>query len=95
MATKVTIETSELRSLTNEETIKDLKEFLEEKMKVKAELSGSELVLKNEKGAVSRAYVRVLLRKFLHQNELKDDFRVIAGKENSFIIKEKKAYEEE
>jgi hypothetical protein len=94
---KVIIEMSELRNRTDEETIKDLKKFLEEKTKAKVDVSGDEMVLDDEegKGAVSRSYVKVLLRKFLHQNELKDDFRVIAGKENSFIVKEKKVYEEE
>jgi len=94
---KVIIEMSELRNRTDEETIKDLKKFLEEKTKARVDVSGGEMVLDDEegKGAVSRSYVKVLLRKFLHQNELKDDFRVIAGKENSFIVKEKKVYEEE
>jgi len=39
--------------------------------------------------------LRALLRKFLHRKELKDHFRVIGGKENTLVIKEKKTAEEE
>jgi hypothetical protein len=35
------------------------------------------------------------LRKFLHQQGLKDYFRVIGGKENTLIVKEIKMTEEE
>jgi hypothetical protein len=37
----------------------------------------------------------VLLKKFLHRNELKDYFRVIGKEENTLMVKEKKAAEEE
>jgi hypothetical protein len=37
----------------------------------------------------------VLLRKFLHKEELKELFRVIGRKENTLIIKEIKIKEEE
>jgi len=39
--------------------------------------------------------LRVLLRKYLHRAKLKDYFRVISGKENALIIKERKIYEVE
>jgi len=48
----------------------------------------------DEKG-VPKQYLRVLLRKFLHRVELKDYFRVIGGKENTLIVKERKISEEE
>jgi hypothetical protein len=32
----------------------------------------------------------VLLKKYLHKAELKEDFRVIAGPENTLIVKERK-----
>ena len=59
-------------------------------------MSGSEIVLdhEDEEASFSRPHLRVLLRKFLHRAELKE-FRVIAGKENAFVIKERKlAFEE-
>jgi hypothetical protein len=52
-------------------------------------------VLKDEEATISRTYLRVLLRKFLHKKDLKDYFRVIGGKENTLILKGKKIPEEE
>jgi hypothetical protein len=37
----------------------------------------------------------VLLRKFLHKNELRDYFRVIGAEENTLMVKTKKIAEEE
>jgi hypothetical protein len=37
----------------------------------------------------------VLLRKFLHKQELKEYFRIIGGKENTLTVKEIKIAEEE
>jgi len=51
---------------------------------------------KSEKEAVlSRTHLRLLLRKFLHRSELKEYYRVIGGKDNALIVKEKKTGEEE
>lgn len=87
----VTIEISELRS-ENDKTVKDLAEFLKGRVNAKIGIAGSEITLnyENRKEASSRTYLRVLLRKFLHKAELKERFRVISGKENVFIIKERK-----
>jgi hypothetical protein len=49
----------------------------------------------SDKEGVSKPYLRVLLRKFLHKTELKDYFKVIGGKEDTLFVKEKKAAEEE
>jgi hypothetical protein len=92
--TDTRIDISELKS-EGGETIKELSEFLKEKTKVEVETTVSEIVVKAEEKAVSRAYLRVLLRKFLHKHELKDYFRVIRGKENTLMVKEKKITEEE
>jgi len=88
---EIVIETSELRG-EDDETIKDLIEFLEKRTNGEAKATGSQIVLsyKDEAKAPSRSHIRVLLRKFLHKEELKDIFRVISGKENVFIIKERK-----
>jgi len=75
--------------------IKELTTFLTEKTKADVEAGVDELVVKGEGANVSRTYLRVLLRKFIHKNELKDYFRVIAGKENTLIVKGKKTPEEE
>jgi hypothetical protein len=90
----IVIKISELRDMDNE-NVKDLAEFLEERAEAKVGITSDEITLnfKEGKKIPSRAYLRVLLRKFLHKAELKEDFRVISGKENVFIIKERKEIE--
>ncbi len=88
---KTPIEISELRKGANGDTVKELADFLGKKLiGVEVEMTGSEIILNyEEEKQFSRSYLRTLLRKFLHKAELKE-FRVIAGKENAFVIKEKK-----
>lgn len=92
----VVIKISELRDIDNE-TVEDLAEFLEERAETKVDVTSDEITLKFEEGKriPSRAYLRVLLRKFLHRAELKKELRVISGKENVFVIKERKRAREE
>jgi hypothetical protein len=87
----IVIKISELRD-KDEENVEDLAEFLEGRADATVDITSDELTLKYEEGkkGPSRSYLRVLLRKFLHKAELKEDFRVISGKENLFIIKERK-----
>ncbi len=90
----VTIQISELRG-KNAEKIDDLAEFLKNKVDAKIDVTSSEIILNYEevKERPAKTYLRVLLRKFLHKAELKEQFRVISGKENVLIIKEKKSVE--
>jgi len=85
----------ELRDKHGDE-VKKLTEFLEEKLKAKIDVADREMTLKpKEKGTVaSKDYLRVLLRKFLHKEDLKEEFRVIAGKENVLVIKKRKVVSE-
>jgi len=91
----VIIDVSELRSFDSEE-IKELEEFLKEKLKAELEVADREITVKPaKKGEMpSKDYLRVLLKKYLHKAELKKDFRVIAGKEDTLIIKGRKGAEE-
>jgi len=91
----VKIDIAELRDKYGGE-VKKLAEFLEEKLKMKTDVADREITLKpGEKGAVaSKDYLRVLLRKFLHKEDLKEEFRVIAGKENILVIKERRLVSE-
>ena len=91
----VTIQTSELRG-KNAEKMEDLTEFLKEKVDAKIDVASNEITINYEevKERPPKTYVRVLLRKFLHKAELKEQFRVISGKENVFIIKKRKSVEE-
>jgi hypothetical protein len=90
---KFVIDTHDLRSNSGNEAVEDLVAFLKEQLKTEVDASGDELAVDTEKH--SRPYIRTILRKFLHRTELKEDFRVIAGKEHSFIIKLRKVTEEE
>ncbi|MBS7615713.1 60S ribosomal protein L22 [Candidatus Bathyarchaeota archaeon] len=91
---KIKIDISELKS-EGDETIKELTDFLREKTGANVEKTADDVTVKSEEQGISKQYLRVLLRKFLHKTELKDYFRVIGGKENTLVIKEKKIPEEE
>ncbi len=88
---RVAINVSELRGI-EEESVGELAEFLENKTDAKIEVTSGEITLKYEEGrkTPSKAYLRVLLRKFLHRAQLKEDLRVISGGENTFIIRKRK-----
>jgi hypothetical protein len=92
--TETKIDISELKG-EGGDIVKDLTEFLKDKTKVEVDAGVNEVTVKSEEKAVSRLYLRALLRKFLHRKELKDYFRVIGGKENTLVVKEKKIAEEE
>jgi hypothetical protein len=92
--TEAKIDISELKS-EGSDVIKELTEFLKEKTKAEVDAGVNEITVKTEGKAISRLYLRALLRKFLHRKELKDYFRVIGGKENTLIVKKKKIAEEE
>jgi len=90
---KIVIDTHDLRSNSGNEAVEDLTTFLKEQLKTEIDASGDELIIDTEKH--SKPHIRTILRKFLHRTELKDDFRVIAGKEHSFVVKARKVTEEE
>ena len=87
----VSIKISELRS-AYEDNVDDLAEFLEDRTDALVNTTSDEIILEYKEGkrTPSRSYLRVLLRKFLHKAELKEEFRVISGKENVFIVKQRK-----
>jgi len=91
----VVIDVSELRSFDSEE-VKELEKFLKEKLKAEFDVADREITVKPvKKGETpSKDHLRVLLKKYLHKAELKGDFRVIAGKENTLIVKRRKAAKE-
>lgn len=92
--TKITVEVRELRDRGNGETVKDLLDFLKDKVGAGVKAAGDEIAVDDD-FTPSKAYLRVLIRKFLHQAELKESFRVVSGKGNVFTIKERKEMREE
>jgi len=93
---KLTVEVSELRD-RNDRKVRDLAKFLEGKVRAKVDVVGGQITVSYEEAERKppKTYLRVLLRKFLHKAELKEDFRVISGKENVYIIKKRARAEEE
>jgi hypothetical protein len=84
---------SELKS-EDSSLIKELAEFLKEKTKAEVETTTDAIIVKSEGENIPKKYLRVLLKKFLHKNELKEYFRII-GDEETLTVKKKKISEEE
>jgi hypothetical protein len=90
----IVIDVSDLRSYEGE-CVKDLASFLEKRLDGTVSVAKKEVTLAFEEGKeATRSCLRLLLRKFLHQADLKEELRVISGGENSFTIKERKVYSE-
>ncbi|HVP92661.1 MAG TPA: 60S ribosomal protein L22 [Acidobacteriota bacterium] len=87
------INISELKS-EDSSLIKELAEFLKEKTKAEVETTTDAIIVKSEDKNIPKKYLRVLLKKFLHKQELREYFRVI-GTEEALTVKEKKISEEE
>jgi primosomal protein N'' len=87
----IVIDISELRKLDSEE-VGELEKFLKEKLKADVKAADREITVTSAKKGetLKRDYLRVLLKKYLHKAELKEDFRVIAGPENTLMVKERK-----
>jgi hypothetical protein len=69
--------------------------FLKEKTGGDVHVDGSKMTVKTEALGVNKKYVKVLLNKFLHHKVLKDNYRVIAGEEDTLKINERKVDEED
>jgi len=91
---EIKVDISELKA-EGGDVIKELADFLKEKTGTEVETAGDEITVKNDEETFSKPHIRVLLRKYLHKTELKEYFRVIGGKENTLVVKEIKAAEEE
>ncbi len=88
------IEISELKS-EDSDLVKQLAEFIKKKTQADIKTETSEIIVKGEEKQVSKLYTRLLLKKFLHQQDLKEHFRIRGGKENTLIVKATKVSEEE
>jgi hypothetical protein len=88
------IDASELKS-EGKDVITELADFLKEKTGAEVTTESKKVTVKGEGAAVSKKYLRVLVKKFLHKRELKDYFRVISDEEDTLKVKERKLHEEE
>jgi hypothetical protein len=89
----ITIDASDLKE-EGSKAIQALADFLKEKTSAEVTSEGKKITVKSEGEPVTKKYLRVLLKKFLHKRELREDFRIISDDENTLKIKEKKIYEE-
>ncbi len=91
---EIKVDASEIKG-EKDNVIADLAGFLKEKTSADVTVEGEKLTVKGEGDAVTKKYVKVLLKKFLHKQELGDTFRVIMDKEDTLKVKERRLYEEQ
>jgi hypothetical protein len=91
---EIKVDASKMKS-EGSDVVQELSAYLKEKTAGEVANEGGKMTLKTEAKGVSKKYVRVLLRKFLHHKELKDTYRVIGGEEDTLTIKERKIYDED
>ena len=90
---EITIDASELKD-EGKEVIQGLADFVELKTGAEVTNESNQIKIIGEKTVVSKKYLRVLSKKYLHKRELKDFYRVISGDESTLKIKERKLNEE-
>ncbi|MCL2476274.1 60S ribosomal protein L22 [Candidatus Bathycorpusculum sp.] len=74
--------------------IDKLSDFLKEKTGGDVRTEGKNVIVTGEGEALSKKYVRITVKKFLHKHELTETFKVI-GDEETLKIKERKISEED
>ncbi|MEM3565703.1 MAG: 60S ribosomal protein L22 [Candidatus Bathyarchaeia archaeon] len=90
---EIKVDISELKA-EGGDVVKELAEFLKEKTNVEVKTLTNEIVVRGEEKNLSKQYLRVLLKKFLHKSELKDYYRVISWEEGALKVKGRKLPEE-
>jgi hypothetical protein len=90
----VVIDVSDLRGYEGN-YVQVLEDFLKSRFDVVVSSAKNEVTLEfdEEKEIPSRSQMRLVLRKFLHREYLKEDMRVISGGKEAFIIKDRKQRE--
>jgi hypothetical protein len=90
---EIIVDASELKD-EGKEVIQKLTDFMKEKTGAEVAEDSNKVTVKGEGKAVSKKYLRVLVKKFLHKEKLKEYYRVTSD-EDTLKVKEKKLYEEE
>jgi hypothetical protein len=90
----IVIEASELKD-EGKQVVQALADFVKEKTGAEVTNESNKVTVKGEGKAVSKKYLKVLVKKFLHKQELKEYYRVISGDEDTLKVKERKLYEED
>ena len=84
------VDASELKG----DLIGKLSDFLKDKTGGEVSTEGKTVTVTGEGAALSKKYVRVTVKKFLHKQELSETFKVM-GDSEALKIKERKLPEEE
>ena len=87
------VNASELKG-DEEGLIGKLSDFLKEKTGGEVSTAAEVITVTGEGEALSKKYVRLTVKKFLHKHDLTWLFRVIGGGENQLKIKERRLEEE-
>ena len=91
---EIKVDASEIKG-EKDNVIKDLADFLKEKTSAEVVTEGDKLTVKGEGDAVTKKYVKVLLKKFLHKQELTGTFRVIMDKDDVLKVNGRRLYEDQ
>ena len=91
---EIKVDASELKREKGD-IVKDLADFLKEKTSADIATESKEVTVKGEGEAVTKKYVKVLLKKFLHKQALKENYRVIMDEDNVLKVKERRLYEDQ
>jgi hypothetical protein len=87
------VDASELKG-DESKLIEKLADFLKEKTGGEVSTDSKTVTVKGEGEALSKKYVRIIVKKFLHKHALTETFKVI-GDEDALKVKERKLDEEE
>ena len=89
----IIVDASELKD-EGKEVIQGLANFIKERTGAEVTRDSNQVTVKGEGVAVTKKYLRVLAKKYLHQKDLKEYYRIISGGEDTLKIKERKLEEE-
>ena len=87
------VDASELKG-DESKLVEKLADFLKEKTGGDVTNDGKNVIVKGEGEALSKKYVRIIVKKFLHKHQLTETFKVI-GQEEALKVKERKLEEED
>jgi len=88
------VDASDLKG-DEKDLIGKLSDFLKDKTGGEVSTAAEVVTVSGEGEALSKKYMRITVKKFLHKHELTEIFRVIGGGENQLKIKQRRLEEEE
>jgi hypothetical protein len=90
---EIIVDASELKN-EGKDVILGLADFMKEKTGAEVTNESNKVTVKGEGAAVTKKYLRVLVKKYLHKKDLKEYYRVISGDEDTLKVKERKLEED-